>query len=140
MFDNYKYKIFVFTMFFALATLPMNFAQAVGNIGDWNAELDSGASQTNIYQVDSDIDKTDKRIATFIAGIFAFAPFLGVHYIIRIVIGGYEWMTAGGNSEKIETAKKRMKNATIGIFLFAILYFASYFFVTNFARIAGYNL
>jgi len=130
-------------MFGTLACLPFNFAQAESkNIGDWSNELNSGASQTNVYQLDSDTDitKTDERIVTFIAGIFAFAPFLGVHYIIRIIIGGYEWMTAGGNTEKIETSKKRMKNATIGIFIFTILYFIAYFFVTNFARIAGYNI
>ena len=138
MINSYKYKIFVFTMFCALVYLPMNFAQA--NLGKWDTELGSGASQTNVYELDSEIEDPDERIVTFIAGIFAFAPFLGVHYIIRIIIGGYEWMTAGGNAEKIETSKKRMKNATIGIFIFAALYFIAYFFVTNFARIAGYNI
>ena len=107
MFNSYKYKIFVFTMFCALACLPINFAQA--NLGDWDSELDSGASKTAVYEVGDGSTPTDERIAIAISGIFAFAPFLGVHYIIRIIIGGYEWMTAGGNSEKIETAKKRIK-------------------------------
>ena len=138
MFNSYKYKIFIFTMFCTLACLPVNFAQA--SLGEWDDKLDSGASQTNLYQVDSEITSTDERIVTFISGIFAFAPFLGIYFILRIIIGGYEWMTASGNSEKIETAKKRMKNATIGIFIFATLYFIAYFFVTNLARIAGYNI
>jgi len=63
-----------------------------------------------------------------------------VHYILRVIIAGYEWMTASGSSEKIETAKKRMKNATIGIFIFTMIYFIAYFFISNLARIAGYNI
>ncbi len=138
MFNRYKNKIFIFSMFCALVCLPISFAQA--SLGDWDSELDSGASNTNVYETNDDGTSTDERLVTFISGIFVLAPFLGTLFILRIIIGGYEWMTAGGNSEKIETAKKRMKNATIGIFIFATLYFIAYFFVTNLARIAGYNI
>src|SRR3989344_9578954 len=41
--------------------------------------------------------------------------FLGVIAIGFILYGGFVWMTAGGNAEKIEQAKKILINATIGL-------------------------
>ncbi|MFW0862709.1 MAG: hypothetical protein ACKKL6_03965 [Candidatus Komeilibacteria bacterium] len=41
--------------------------------------------------------------------------FIGVIFTILILISGYQWMTAGGNSTAIDSAKKRMVNAIIGL-------------------------
>jgi len=50
-----------------------------------------------------------KLIVQYILG------FLGVIFLVLVIIGGYQWMTAGGNEESITKAKKRIINATIGI-------------------------
>jgi hypothetical protein len=39
---------------------------------------------------------------------------LGVIFLVLFIVSGYQWMTAGGNEEQIEKAKKRMGNAAIG--------------------------
>ena len=41
--------------------------------------------------------------------------FLGILFILLIIYGGYYWMFSGGNEQKIETAKKILLNATIGV-------------------------
>ncbi|MBU1164521.1 pilin [Patescibacteria group bacterium] len=43
--------------------------------------------------------------------------FLGVLFIILIIYGGFMWMTASGNDEQVEKAKKMIKRATIGLFI-----------------------
>lgn len=43
--------------------------------------------------------------------------FSGVIFIILIIYAGTTWMTAHGNEEKIEQAKKTIKGAMIGIVL-----------------------
>ena len=43
--------------------------------------------------------------------------FLGLIFVILIIWSGYQWMTAGGNSEAITAAKKRMLNAVIGLII-----------------------
>ncbi|MFH1286364.1 MAG: pilin [Candidatus Magasanikbacteria bacterium] len=43
-----------------------------------------------------------------IAGIFA---------VLFLVIGGFQWMTSGGSTDKIGSAKDRMKNAVIGLII-----------------------
>jgi len=40
---------------------------------------------------------------------------IGVVFMILIILGGYQWMTAGGNEEQVSKAKDRIKNAIIGL-------------------------
>lgn len=40
---------------------------------------------------------------------------LGLIAVIMILIGGFKWMTAGGNEEKVESAKKLLTAAIIGL-------------------------
>jgi len=42
---------------------------------------------------------------------------LGVVLFVIIIYAGFLWMTAGGNAEKVKTAKSWMVNAIIGIIL-----------------------
>ncbi|MFA5420945.1 MAG: hypothetical protein WC280_02905 [Patescibacteria group bacterium] len=50
--------------------------------------------------------------------------FLGVIFIILVVISGYQWMTAGGNEEQVKKAQSRMKNAIIGLVVVVSCYAA----------------
>ncbi len=40
---------------------------------------------------------------------------LGLVAVIMILIGGFQWMTAGGNEEKVASAKKIISAAVIGL-------------------------
>lgn len=40
---------------------------------------------------------------------------LGIIFIILIIYGGFQWMTAGGNEDAIKKAKGRVTNAIIGL-------------------------
>ena len=41
--------------------------------------------------------------------------FLGIIFIILIILAGYKWMTAGGNQEKVSEAKSSIKSSIIGL-------------------------
>jgi len=43
--------------------------------------------------------------------------FLGLIFVIMIMYSGYQWMIAGGDSNKVDEAKGRLKNATIGLII-----------------------
>ncbi|MBI5622061.1 hypothetical protein HY933_04340 [Candidatus Falkowbacteria bacterium] len=45
----------------------------------------------------------------------AFLQVFGVIFVIIIVYSGFRWMTAGGNEEHIEEAKKWIRNGIIGL-------------------------
>jgi len=43
--------------------------------------------------------------------------FLGIIFIILIILAGYHWMTAGGNQETITNAKGSLKSSIIGLLI-----------------------
>lgn len=52
--------------------------------------------------------------------------FLGVVFLILMIYGGYLWMTARGNDEQSEKAKKTITAAIIGIVMVLSAYAISY--------------
>ena len=41
--------------------------------------------------------------------------FLGVIAVVIVLIGGFKWMTAGGNEDKVSEAKKLMGSGVVGL-------------------------
>ncbi len=70
----------------------------------------------------ADLQETVIAIIQWILGL------LGLIAVVMILIGGFKWMTAGGNEEKIESAKKLLTSAIIGLVIvllaWAIVIFA----------------
>ena len=56
--------------------------------------------------------------------------FLGVVAVVVIVIGGFMWMTAGGNEDKVTKAKKTLIQGLIGLVII-LLAFALITFVLD---------
>ena len=54
--------------------------------------------------------------------ISAFLGVLGIVLLVIIIYAGFLWMTAGGNAEQVDKAKKWMINAVVGL----IIVLASY--------------
>jgi len=49
--------------------------------------------------------------------IFYALGFLGVVFLVLILYAGFMWMTAGGNEERVATAKKIISQATVGLII-----------------------
>ncbi len=56
-----------------------------------------------------------------------FLGFLGIIFLILMLYAGYQWMTAGGDAEKVQKAQGTIRNAIIGLILIV-----SAFAITNF--------
>ncbi len=56
--------------------------------------------------------------------------FIGILFLILIIVSGIQWMTAGGNEDTVKKSKARIKNAIYGLaitlFAYAITYFITY--------------
>lgn len=59
--------------------------------------------------------------------------FLGVAAVMVIIVGGYTWMTAAGNEEKIKKAKQVLQSGLIGLVIILIAY-VLVIFVTKIIR------
>ncbi|MDD3284183.1 MAG: hypothetical protein PHZ07_01160 [Patescibacteria group bacterium] len=52
---------------------------------------------------------------------------LGVFFLILIIMGGFQWMSAGGNEETVTKARKRITDASIGLAIIIFSYLISMF-------------
>lgn len=75
-----------------------------------------GGQSGSEYMAETGLQTQDIRI-TIAKIIRVVLGFLGIIALIIIIYAGYLWMMAGGNAEQIETAKKWMINAVIGLII-----------------------
>jgi type IV secretory pathway VirB2 component (pilin) len=47
---------------------------------------------------------------------------LGLAAVIIIIVAGFQWMTSGGDKEKIDGAKKLMTSALVGLIIVVLAY------------------
>jgi hypothetical protein len=102
-------KIIYFLSFFTLFSLAfvlVGFASAQGLDVGIEAVEDGGLLLSN----------TDPRV--IIARVINFALlFLGVIAVSLIIYAGFIWMSSGGSEDKIDQAKKILRNAVIGLII-----------------------
>lgn len=104
------------TTVFALAmavTVPLQ-ASATSTL-DVNADLGLG------YGAATGLGNTDVR--TTIAKIIRVAmSMLGIVAVVIVLIGGFKWMTAGGNDDQVGEAKKWIFSGVIGLVIILSAY------------------
>ena len=57
----------------------------------------------------ADLKQTVINVISFVLGL------LGLIAVIMILYGGFIWLTAGGNEDKVDSAKKIISSAAIGL-------------------------
>ena len=62
---------------------------------------------------------TDTTTFSSILGIVvsAFLALLGIIFVAMILQGGYNWMYAGGNEDRLDKAKNQIRRAIIGLII-----------------------
>jgi hypothetical protein len=85
--------------------------------------LNAAATQVNAYKTQTsgtyDSNFLTGQVGKLIGSLLAF---IGILFFGIIIQAGITWMTAAGNTTKIEGAKDRMINATIGLILVLAAY------------------
>lgn len=76
------------------------------------------------------VDRGRDRVGIALAGIMeAVLSLVGIVLIILIVYAGILWMTARGNDEQVERARKYIANAVIGLIIVLMAYTLTIFVV-----------
>ena len=73
----------------------------------------------------TDIRETAARIINVALGL------LGIIAVIIILVGGFKWMTAGGNEEKVGEAKKLISAGVIGLVIIITAYAIAAFVINS---------
>lgn len=99
-------KLAIFAFLFALL-IPT----ATGAATNWQNDygFDDLNGMTGYATDTPDLKDTAVNIVNLVLG------FLGLIAVVIILIGGFKWMTAGGNEEKVGEAKKLLIAGLIGL-------------------------
>lgn len=92
-----------------------------------SAQVNIGAYGATFGLGTADLASTVVKIVQWVLG------FLGLIAVIMILYGGFVWMTAGGNEEKVASAKKIISAAVIGLIV-VLLAWAIVIFVVQTAN------
>ena len=63
--------------------------------------------------------------------------FLGIIAVVIVLMGGFKWMTAGGNDEKVSDAKKMLIAGVIGLAIILSAYAITTFVVSSLIEAAS---
>lgn len=100
--------------------LPMAVGAARGD-STGNYGFNSSFNNIDIGTTNSDLPKTIAKIINIVLG------FLGIVAVIFILYGGFIWMTAAGNEDKVGEARKTIVQGVIGlVIIFAAWAIASF--------------
>lgn len=85
---------------------------------------------------DSGLGSAD--LVTSIANIIRLAiGFLGIVAVIIILLGGFKWMTSGGNEEKVKKAKALIIQGIVGLVIVLSSYAIANFVLTSIASVSA---
>ncbi len=63
--------------------------------------------------------------------VYVILSFVGVIFLALTIYAGFIWMTAGGNTEDVEKAKKILERAAVGLVVVLAAYAITYFVTTQ---------
>jgi len=122
--NNFKKGLIMFAMIMlaitAMNTTVVPVAQADDPFGFEHAD--------NLLLTNTDV--TDPReMAVNIVKFFM--TFLGIIAVVIILLGGFKWMTAAGNEDKVAEAKKLLVAGIIGLAIIVSAYVIVNFVITT---------
>lgn len=85
-----------------------------------SAQADFGLNEVNNGLDNSLANRDPREIVGSIINVAL--GFLGVIAVVIILMGGFKWMTAGGNEEKVTKAKSTLTKAIIGLIIIVSAY------------------
>jgi len=119
-----KQLIFVITLIaFAGLLLAPHFAIAAST----PANITQG-----VTDIGNNLDLGKEDLKNSVAGVINIAlGLLGLIAVVLVVVGGFMWMTAAGNEEKIEKAKQLLFSALVGLVIIVAAWSIANFFVSQ---------
>lgn len=102
--------------------------QGVAAAGPFDPDSQVGVNEVGKEAYGQSGDPKDPR--TIVADVIKIVlQFLAIIFLILMIWSGFEWMTAGGNEDKVAQSKKRLKNSAIGLAIILMAYGVTYFVI-----------
>lgn len=122
-FASIAIAILVIIPVFSLAILPVSAALDPGDLGTEYAE-NIGLGETDPRDIAANVIKV-------------LLGFLGIIAVLMILIGGFKWMTAGGNDDKVGEARKIIVAGIIGLVIILAAWGIANFVISQLLEATG---
>ena len=103
-----------------LLSFPITTFAQVENPRDWISDINEGSNQ--------EIESLVVNVLNWLIGAAALVC------VVMLIVGGYSYMTAGGDENKVKTATKTLTNAMIGLAICFIAVMLVNFVLKNFLQ------
>lgn len=103
------------------------------------AQIDLSNLGLNEFSQNTNLGTNVELIATIARIINILLGFLGVVAVILVLLGGFKWMTAAGNEDKISEAKKLMGAGVVGLVIILAAYAIAAFVINQLVTATGYQ-
>ncbi|MBT4277339.1 hypothetical protein HOD96_01155 [Candidatus Falkowbacteria bacterium] len=140
-FEKIKYYFLslclLFYSFPVFAAQPMDIRSRLKVVGTGEGEDGDGigAGYSDIGEGGGEMYFAEKLGAL----ISVLLTFLGIIFLLLMIYGGFMWMTAEGNTDRVEKAKKILTNSTIGLIIVMLAYSITWFVVYKLGNATGFN-
>ncbi|HLD27911.1 MAG TPA: pilin [Patescibacteria group bacterium] len=125
-----KLKIILLIIVLAWLMMPLAPALAQASLTNQSTDILNTIGERSGYGSAGEV--TEATIAQKAGNVIGLVlGFLGVVFLFLVVYSGVQWMTAGGNEEKITKARNRMIQAAIGVAIIAMAYALTNFVVRS---------
>ncbi|MEK7167476.1 MAG: pilin [Patescibacteria group bacterium] len=117
-------SFFLLLFLFSLVYLPFLTGSVLAQSGDPVTD--------NLIATKNAAGLPEAELTSVVGGIIkVFFGILGVLLVIYFLWGGYTWMTAAGEPDKVKKAKEMLRNAIIGFIIVFISYSIALFVMVN---------
>lgn len=116
------------TRFYRLAALGVGSASLmVANMASALTieDIDNSGVTDNLILGNESPESLAISVINWVLGLLALVA------VVLILVGGFRWMTAGGNEEKVESAKKTLYAALIGLVIILAGWGVSVYVINN---------
>ncbi len=111
-----KYLIWAMVLLLVLPVFSLGLAPGAALAQDAGDSLWGGEEKKTAIKTATGLGEKDPReVAAQVINIIL--GFLGIIAVILIIYGGFLWMTAAGNEDKVSTAKKLLAAGVVGLII-----------------------
>ena len=130
---NLKFKILLITLVVSFIFVSQVESAAAG-IGATITNNLKNLGEKSGLAPDSGTKTTYAIMGSYINGLLAL---MGLLFLVLMIYGGFTWMTAAGNEDKVKKAKGIVKGAAIGIALILLALVITNFILSAIATAVG---
>lgn len=128
-------SLFLWGCLIAIISAPLLVKADTKTLDLWG-KTDTGEKVNDVFKNETGLAEKDPR--QMIAQIINIAlGFLGLIAVVLILIGGFKWMTAGGNEDQVGEAKKWMYSGVVGLLIILASYALANFVINRLVDVTG---